>query len=965
MKPDSWVRGLSLFREAIELDGEARRRFLDSSCSGDPALRDYVERLIAEDSVDGGPLDHEPPVALSSLLEPVQLPEGRFERIGRYAVGKVLGSGGMGTVYEAVQDHPRRRVALKTLRHGFASENRVKRFLLEAEVLGHLQHPGIAQIYESGTHSDPSGAVPFFAMEYVEAPRDVLTFAREERLDDEARIRLFIDVCESVHYGHQKGVIHRDLKPSNILVDRDGRTKVIDFGLARASAPELTSLARAETEAGQVMGTLQYMSPEQLSGSASAVDSRGDVYSLGVVLFELLTERSPFDFDGLALGAIVRMVQETEPLDLRAARPDLAPELAWITAHALAKEPGERYASVSELAADLRRHLDHEPVSVGPPGGWYRLRKQARRHRVLFGMLAVVGVALMATTVVTFVAKTQADRQRGIAQRALEESEAIQAFLTGDMLWSMVPGEAGRAVTMREVLDNSAQRIEGAFPEQPLVEAAIRFTIGATYTRLGHYDEALPHVQAAYATRSELLGEASPQTLETAHELAFVHERRGDRASAETLYAEVVEAARNALGETDEQTLTSTTCLAALYVEEGRLAEGEELLEATVETCLRVLGEAHPVTGHAMKNLGTAAWRDGRLTEAIEWLERAYAAYRDAQGMSPDTIATLNDLAIMYENNDQVDRAEGLYAEVLAFQRRELGEAHPFTLTTLANLAIWNDRRGRWEEAERLHREVLAQRRQTLGEEHTETLLSMYSLAVLYRRMDRLDEAEALLLETAATFERVLGPTHWRTLSARAELGAVLRIQGRLEEAERVLRDALAGLRTALGPEHSRTRIVMTDLALMYDDLGRQDDAIELYREILGLIDRAQSPSTDARLTTSYNLAKAYMGRGSYESALELLERVVRETEEFHAPDYPYLGVFLGRYGLCLARLERYAEAEPLLLRAQAIVDTAFGAESQRARTNLEWLVELYGRSRRGAEGRPWRERLGAFPDAE
>jgi serine/threonine protein kinase/tetratricopeptide (TPR) repeat protein len=746
--------------------------------------------------------------------------------IGAYRLLQCVGEGGMGQVWRAEQLAPvRRQVALKVLKAGMDTEHVMARFEAERQALAVMNHPAIAKVLDAG--ATPEGR-PYFVLEYV--PGEAITsYCNRHQLSTRKRLDLLLKVCEGVEHAHQKGVIHRDLKPSNILVTLlDGQPvpKIIDFGVAKAIAQPLVDRP-LYTEVGSLIGTPEYMSPEQAEGLD--IDTRTDVYALGVVLYELLTGILPFDSKALrqqGLDAIRRTIREVEPprpstrVSQSAAatttdnpRPstailarELRGDLDWITMRALEKDRSRRYGSAADLAADVRRHVNHQPVSAGPPSTSYRALKFVRRHRVGVTVAATLVALLAAFAVTVAIQARRISIERDRANREADIATAVSDFLQGDLLaQASANQQAGPNtkpdpdLTVRTALDRAAARIEGKFEGEPLVEAAIRQTMATTYRDLGLYPQGQRQADQAFTLRKQVLGDEHPDTLRTATELVLLHRRQGHYPEAEALATSVLEIQRRVRGEEHADTGNAMSSLHGLYQDQQKYALAEPLATGALEISRRTNGEESPETLTRMNNLALLYQSMGKLEEAEPLLSSALAIRRRVSGAEhPETLTLMNNLASQLYRRGRYADAERLFGELIEIRRRVLGNEHPSTLIAMNNLAVAYRAEGKYAEAEPIVVSVLEIRGRVLGEDHPDTLRSAHALAGLHALAGRDSDAEALFAKVLEARRRKVGAEAPDTLSTMSALGRVRLQQGKFQDATAVLSGALKGYERAM-----------------------------------------------------------------------------------------------------------------------------------------------------------------------
>jgi len=830
--------------------------------------------------------------------------------IGRYSILRLLGEGGMGIVYEAEQEQPRRRVALKVIRPGLADPKSIRRFEHESMALGRLQHPGIAQIYEAGTAETGYGPQPYFAMEFIDG-QPLLKYADAHRLSTRERLELMARVCEAVHHAHQRGIIHRDLKPGNILVDETGQPKILDFGVARATGSD--AHMTNQTDLGQLVGTLAYMSPEQVLADPLELDTRSDVYALGVILYELLAGRLPYKISH-KLDEAVRTIREEEPTALSTISSGYRGDIETIVGKALEKDKTRRYSSAAELAADIRHHLKDEPIAARRPSTSYQLHKFARRHKPLVFGVAAVFVVLIAGIIVSV-------REAARANAESATSRAISDFLQNDLLAQASAANQARPnnkpdpdLKVRTALDRAAARITGRFDKQPEVEAAIRDTIGQTYTDLGLYPEARTQLERALDLRQRALGRSNPETLKTIDRLAYVAFLQGKYPEAETLLGNSLVIQRRTLGREHPDTLSTLTTLATVTWAEGKYPQAEALDIQILEIRRRVLGPEHPSTLTTMNNLAIVYDEEGKYAQAEPMYLQTLEIRRRVLGPDhPDTLASMNNLAGVYWAEGKYAQAEALFNQTLEIWRRTSGPEHPGTLMCMHNLAgVYSDE-GKYAQAETLNTQTLEIRRRVLGPENPDTLKSMNNLASVYFDEGKYAQAEALFNQTLEIRRRVLGPEHHYTLKSMDNLASVYAAKGEYTQAEALYSQTLEIERRVLGAEHPDLLVTISGIASMYQREGKYAQAESYAAQALAGRRHALGSDDPETMSSAADLALAYLSQEKFGEA----EPLAREPLEFFRKNQPDDWKQFRAESLLSASLtgqKKYAEAEPLLL---------------------------------------------------
>ncbi len=917
-------------REALKLEPGARAEFLERRCADKPTLRGEVEFFIEMHSrgavaeADQAIPDQSSPVDVGARRVEVRIgaespdkAKRRLpERIGPFRIVEQIGQGGFGVVYLAEQEEPvRRRVALKIIKLGMDTPEVLARFEAERQALALMDHPGVAHVFDAGT---TEMGRPYFAMEYVQGV-PITDYCDKNRLSNRERLDLFIRVCEAVQHAHQKGIIHRDLKPSNIMVtmqDEKPAPKVIDFGIAKALHQKLTDHT-LHTERGQLIGTPEYMSPEQAEMSGLDIDTRADIYSLGVVLYQLLIGTLPFDSASLRMGgplAVQRAIREQDaqkPSTLLQTRRDSTPSIAhnrntdpdtlirqirgdldWITLKAVEKDRTRRYASASELAADVRRYLNDEPVLATPPSTAYRMKKFVRRHRAFVVASAAVSVAVVAGLSSATYGFIRARSEK-------EKTEKVADFMQQTLAGAGPSVARGRDTTMlREMMDTAADRINrGELSQAPEAEIRMRETIGTTYRDLAAFDRAAEMLAPAVMLARRTYSAKSPELASVLQASALLNLRRADSATAETQAREALEIYRRRYPGDRDEVASALGVLAEAQMARGNLSEAEASYRAALAMHQRLFGPDHLQVAADLSNVGVVLTGRGEIAEATACGEKSLAIRKRAfAGDHPEIAVVLDNLAVLYDRAGNYQLAEDRSREALAMRRRLFSGDHDEIATSLLNQAVYLNHQNKKDEARKNYNEAIAMLRRLFPSQHPQIARALRNLGELEKTIDDRNSAaahfdDALRMQqalfsgdhtdVAATLDSI-GMLHWdagdfagaepylrksaemmrRLTGGRGDelsrhlmnLGDTMRRLGKLDEAEALERESLTLLDATFPGDHPSKLIILGNLTVTLQSAGKLPQAEDVARQRLAILQRIKPgdpPLTAAQLIAS------------------------------------------------------------------------------------------------------------------
>lgn len=949
-----------LFDRAMEAKPADLEAWLTTACPNDPLVRLRVAKLLKADVATkageaarggvpsavnraaAGPLERKPQAESN---EPPPIPK----EIGRYRILSLLGHGGMGTVYEAEQSQPKRTVALKVIRASVLSAELLRRFEHESQVLARLQHPGIAQVYEAGTVPDEHGQpMPFFAMELIRGV-PLAEFAAKKNLSTRERMELIARICDAVNHAHQKGVIHRDLKPENILVDESGQPKVLDFGVARATDGDIKRTT-LQVEIGKLIGTVPYMSPEQTRGNPDDLDTRSDVYALGVIAYELLAGRLPYDLEKRVVQEAVRIICDEEPTRLSSINRTLRGDIETIVAKALEKDRTRRYPTAEAFASDIRHYLKDEPIEARPANTWYQLSKFSRRNKALVGGIAASFLILVVGLVATTLQNKEIQRQKTLAEanaisegKARKRAENINAFVSKTLQFSDPHTGGKQNATIAEAMQVAIREIDsGAFKEDPETEASIKSVIGTivlnngnvvdaenylrqsldTYRQIyqgdraevarcmnqlalaqqaaGKAEESEPLFMQALEMQKRLHGGDHVDVATALNNLAGVQHVLGRPADAEPLYLQALQMFRR-LFNIDEPNIANGLNNVAFVMEDlGRPSEAEPLYVEALDMYKRIYNGDHPAVARLLCNVAGVRWSLGRPKEAESYFVLALEmSQRIYSGDHPSVANILDNLAHVRKLTGSATETEQSFVNVLEMRQRLYKGDHPDVALSLRNLAALRDRLGHLEDAESLYRKSLEMYQRIYTSDHLFVARGLNDLAFQLQILGRISEAEELYLNALEMQERLIKVDTIQTADYLGNLAVARMLLGRIAEAEPLFIRELKMRQRLFDSDHTSVAISLINLAQVYQRLGKAEQSRQEFDNAVGMRRRLTPTGSPDLASVLWRSGSARLDAQGAAAALPELEEALAMAESFLPPDHPQLKEYRDTLAKC------------------------------------------------------------------
>ncbi len=871
MSSSDWDQLWSLFDQALELASDQREAFVQSHCP--EPLRDELIKLLTAHGGKSRILD----ASVESAVGDQEAADLHLDHVGDYRIVRLLGRGGMGEVYLGRRDDNEfhQDVAIKISPHGRYSPTLLQRFLVERQILSDLNHRHIARLFSGGTTED---GVPFLVMEYIDGlPIDEYCESHKLSLDD--RLELFLKVCGAVHYAHQQLVVHLDIKPSNVMVDVQGTPRLLDFGVARLLDPD--HIAAATTQSLGRLATPEYASPEQVRGETLSTAS--DIYSLGVLLYQLVTGHRPYDVDSRNMSDTVATICETEPVrpsekagGSRRLRRQLQGDIDVIVMKAMRKDPSRRYVSAEQLATDLQRHLEGLTILARPESLGYRSAKFFRRHPLGFAAGASFLVLLLAFAITATWQATRLQLALNAANLEKEKSTQVAEFLRDLFLVSDPWRQDQDTVSVRDLLDAGAERVKTDLAEQPEVQAAMMNTLGAVYGRLNEFDDAEAMARSAVEVYSTHLGTAHPSTIDAEVELGRILISRDRAQEALPIFERAMQqvlglSQPNRILEAKVR-LNYATNLRVLGQLDAALEQGREVLAIRTQ----VFGPDHELTSDALRDVAATLLNLGRLDESLELKERVHEIRQSLYGPShPRTVDALMAIGDSHSEQGNYDDAEAIYVQVLEKRLETLGRFHTLTGATMNVLGIVQTRRGEYAKAEATLLDAIDVQRQVLGENSEKLGHSLTNLALVYNETERYDEALDLYAQSMRIDVETLGAGHPNVGIIHNNVGLIHQDKGDLDSAAESFQTAYGIFTKAWGFDHPLLGYSLNNLAIVLQDMGAFAQAEEKYKEALRVRTAGLAEDHPALAATLHEYARLLIDQGRFEQAMPMVDQAL------------------------------------------------------------------------------------------
>jgi len=939
-----------LFEEAMSLDPDARAAFVASQAAKDAELGKALADLLRHGEDETGYSD-----AVGSLAESVLTASGRAlgpgSRVGNVEIIRRIGKGGMGDVYLGTQSEPlKRQVAVKLIRFGVALEPLLARFEAERQVLARMNHANIAQVYDAGTLENGQ---PYFVMEYIQGlPVDEFCTSRQLGLAE--RLELFTKICDGVQHAHQRGVIHRDLKPSNVLIDDDGNPKIIDFGIAKLV--EDTGRDIKLTQIDETIGTPQYMSPEQAAFRNEEIDTRSDVYALGVLLFELLTGKPPFDIEGktpLEARELIARTDAPKPSSIASATTPFSPrvlsgDLDWIVGKSLAREKDRRYGSPAELAADIQRHCNGEPVLAGPDEVLYRLRKFVGRHKTGVAVSAVALVTILGGLAGTSIGLLRALEAERAAAESLEIANQTVGFVEDIFSAADSTKVRGAQITAKEVVDQGViqLRTNQELPWPP--RASMLQTMARVYSGLGLYTDAVPLLEEStslYTSNIEVLADRPAPYFEAQRDYIAILQRLDEAERAETMLDELIESQVEAFGPEDKRLVDSQLLKMNFFTGETDAAEARAHFAKTM-ALLDATGASDVDRGRLLTSMAAVYLEDGSFDEAIEAGRQAVELQAAADGIDHwNTLIARSNLAWYLTRSRRYMEAEAEYDTIVEAKKKIYGEEHFSLGITLFNLGFLESNLGHYQDALANYlraRDIWADQ---LGPGHSFVTATISNIAQAYYDLGRNEESEAMYLELIELERRTLGEDDPRRAFALNNLGMVYHAIGQLENADAFLSEALDLRIRTLGEDHDFVLDGYINLGRLYQEKGQPEQARDNFRKAIDIGTERFGKNSPIIGRGRLEMGALLVEQDEPEKALAYLEDAMPAFAAAYPDDFWEIGRLKSTYGEALMLLGDFRRAEEQMLDG---LETLLASEDRRTRYTrhaIERLIRLYERT--------------------